>query len=124
MTPGNPMFGQFTAGGYPFGEVVSALQKEIRRGNATLACYWATEIEQVGGRETTYLWNRLKIIGEEVVAALQRTGGTRRCSALHDAYAAARNGRDNGPALEPAQLAELMTGEVMSGGAPAPEPWA
>ena len=59
------MFGQMTPGGYRFGEVVSALQKRIRAGDAREAAYWAVEIEACGAKERKYLWNRLKVIVSE-----------------------------------------------------------
>jgi len=55
-------FARKTLGGYTLGEVISALQKEIRRGNESAAMYWAIEIESV---ERKYLWNRLKVIVSE-----------------------------------------------------------
>ena len=59
------MFRQQTPGGYPFGEVVSSLQKRIRAGDPREAAYWAVEIEACGGKERKYLWNRLKVIVSE-----------------------------------------------------------
>ena len=44
------MFRQQTPGGYPFGEVVSSLQKRIRAGDPREAAYWAVEIEACGGK--------------------------------------------------------------------------
>ena len=54
-----------TPGGYQNGEVASALQKEIRRGNEKEALFWATELE-LGGN-ATYVWKRLLIIASEDV---------------------------------------------------------
>ena len=51
-----------TKNGYDFGEVASALQKEIRRGNEREAYYWAKELED---RYYKYLWKRLTIIASE-----------------------------------------------------------
>src|SRR4051794_25198672 len=56
---------QVTPGGYAKGEVASALQKEIRRGNEREALFWASELELAGNGE--YLWKRLKIIASEDV---------------------------------------------------------
>jgi replication-associated recombination protein RarA len=39
---------QVTIGGYLVGDVLSALQKAIRRGNVRLACYWAAELFESG----------------------------------------------------------------------------
>ena len=54
---------QTTNRGYNFFEVVSALQKAIRRGNARMACYWAAELYDSRFRE--YVWKRLLIISAE-----------------------------------------------------------
>ena len=54
---------QTTKRGYNFYEVLSALQKAIRRGNARLACYWAAELCESGFR--SHVWNRLLIISAE-----------------------------------------------------------
>ena len=51
-----------TEGGYLMGEVASALQKEIRRGNEEEAMFWAIELES---RYHAYLWFRLTIIASE-----------------------------------------------------------
>jgi|26BtaG_2_1085354.scaffolds.fasta_scaffold17476_3 replication-associated recombination protein RarA len=48
--------------GHPLDEVVSALQKEIRRGKEREALYWA--VEMLPNYEA-YLWRRLKIIANE-----------------------------------------------------------
>jgi replication-associated recombination protein RarA len=54
-----------TPGGYLCGEVASALQKEIRRGNEREALFWATELDLAGfGR---YVFKRLRIIASEDV---------------------------------------------------------
>jgi len=51
-----------TKNGYPFDEVASALQKEIRRGNEEEAYFWAKELEE---RYYKYCWKRLTIIASE-----------------------------------------------------------
>jgi replication-associated recombination protein RarA len=56
---------QVTSGGYPCGEVASALQKEIRRGNEREALFWASELDLAG--YTNYVWKRLRIIASEDV---------------------------------------------------------
>jgi replication-associated recombination protein RarA len=50
-------------GGYRLGEVASALQKCIRRGQVDDALYWATELDLAGYPE--YVWKRLRIIASE-----------------------------------------------------------
>jgi replication-associated recombination protein RarA len=54
-----------TPGGYLCGEVASALQKEIRRGNEREALFWATELDLAGFGN--YVWKRLRIIASEDV---------------------------------------------------------
>jgi replication-associated recombination protein RarA len=56
---------QVTPGGYAKGEVASALQKEIRRGNEREALFWASELDLAGNGE--YVWKRLRIIASEDV---------------------------------------------------------
>jgi replication-associated recombination protein RarA len=51
-----------TLSNYQFGEVLSALQKMIRRGNEIDAMYWAVELES---GFPMHLWNRLEIIAHE-----------------------------------------------------------
>jgi replication-associated recombination protein RarA len=48
--------------GYPLSEAISALQKEIRRGNEEAAMYWALELEN---GYPQYLWHRLEVIVNE-----------------------------------------------------------
>lgn len=52
-----------TVRGYLLGEVASALQKAIRRGDARRAGYWAIELFESNFRE--YLWRRLLTISAE-----------------------------------------------------------
>lgn len=52
----------YTNQGYPLGEVISALQKEIRRGDEEAALYWALELLP---RYEMYLWRRLIVICNE-----------------------------------------------------------
>jgi len=54
----------FTRNGYALEEVISALQKEIRRGNEEQAHYWALELTP---KFEVYLWRRLCIIANEDV---------------------------------------------------------
>lgn len=51
-----------TARGYDIYELLSALQKDIRRGNEYQALHWAIELESFNPK---MLWNRLKIISSE-----------------------------------------------------------
>ena len=50
--------------GYEFGEVVSALQKEIRRGDEEAAVFWGTLLYEAS---PYYLWRRLLVIAAEDV---------------------------------------------------------
>ncbi len=52
-----------TVRGYDLGEVVSAMQKAIRRGDARLAGYWAIELFESGYHG--YAWRRLLTISAE-----------------------------------------------------------
>ena len=58
-----PSHQQTTKGGYPLDEVVSSLQKEIRRNHTKAAVYWALEMCRSGF--TRYLWRRLFIVASE-----------------------------------------------------------
>ena len=51
-----------TPRGYDLHELLSALQKDIRRGNEYEAVFWAVELE---GFNATALWNRLRVIASE-----------------------------------------------------------
>jgi replication-associated recombination protein RarA len=57
-----------TPRGYYLDEVISALQKEIRRGNEYNAVYWATKLESFNSRA---LWNRLRVIASEDVGVAE-----------------------------------------------------
>jgi replication-associated recombination protein RarA len=58
-----PMNGQRqTQREYDFYELLSALQKEIRRGNEYEAMFWAVKLESLNAEE---LWNRLRVIASE-----------------------------------------------------------
>jgi replication-associated recombination protein RarA len=56
------MFQLKTQNNYDFGEVLSSLQKEIRRGNETAAMFWALELYEKYGKA---LWTRLQVIVNE-----------------------------------------------------------
>jgi replication-associated recombination protein RarA len=47
---------------YPLGVVISALRKEIRRGNEEMAMYWCYELIPTFEK---YLWRRLVVIVNE-----------------------------------------------------------
>lgn len=53
-----------TQSGYPLDEVISALQKDIRRGHEEQALYWCLEMVP---RYEAYLWRRLIVICNEDV---------------------------------------------------------
>ncbi|MCR3907089.1 MAG: hypothetical protein NUK62_08715 [Tenericutes bacterium] len=66
MTKGlRPHDGPLTPKGYDLHEVLSALQKEIRRGKEYEAVYWARELENPFDKA---LWNRLRIIASEDIS--------------------------------------------------------
>lgn len=54
-----------TPGGYLCGEVASALQKSIRRGDERGALFWASELDLAG--YGGYVWKRLRTIASEDV---------------------------------------------------------
>lgn len=53
-----------TKSGFGLYEVISAMQKEIRRGHEKEAMFWALELESLNSK---VLWNRLRIIASEDV---------------------------------------------------------
>lgn len=55
-----------TRNGYDFGEVTSAMQKSIRRGDEDGALYWAVELDLSNYGE--YAWKRLRIITSEDIS--------------------------------------------------------
>src|SRR5690554_880893 len=69
-----------TKRGYDFYEVSSAMQKAIRRGDATMAGYWALELFESG--YSNYVWKRLLTITAEDMFGLI----TREVLALRDAW--------------------------------------
>ena len=56
-----------TPSGHPGDEVISALQKFIRRGETELAVRAAYELYLTGEELTAYLWRRLLVISAEDV---------------------------------------------------------
>lgn len=73
----------FTVRQYELGEVVSALQKAIRRGDERMAGYWAIEMFESNFKE--YLWRRLMVISAEDCAGVI----TQEIEALYRAWQAA-----------------------------------
>ncbi len=69
-----------TKRGYDLGEVASALQKAIRRGDARLAGYWALEMWTSGFGN--YVWRRLLTVSAEDCWGIL----TAEIKALHDSY--------------------------------------
>lgn len=89
---GFSFFGQRTLRGFVVGEVVSALQKAVRRSQEREAVVWAVELDQSG--HGNYLWNRLEIICSEDVGVAWLEGPAV-IAALKDSYdraVARRNG--------------------------------
>jgi replication-associated recombination protein RarA len=54
-----------TPGGFKCGEVASAFQKAIRRGEEREAIFWATELDLTG--YGNYVWKRMRVIASEDV---------------------------------------------------------
>jgi len=54
-----------TRSGFPADQVISALQKEVRRGNTENAVLLAYEMVSTGPELEEYLWYRLKVISVE-----------------------------------------------------------
>lgn len=69
-----------TVRGYEFGEVTSAMQKAIRRGDARLGGYWAIELFESG--YFNYVWKRLLTISAEDCWGIL----TQEIAALHAAF--------------------------------------
>ena len=70
-----------TKRGYEFGEVSSAMQKAIRRGDTPLAGFWALELWTSG--YGNYVWKRLLTVSAEDCWGIL----TQEVKALHDGYA-------------------------------------
>jgi len=75
-----------TIRGYDFGEVSSAMQKGLRRGDAKLSGYWALELWQSG--YGNYVWKRLLTVSAEDCWGLL----TQEVKALHDSYLVVNKG--------------------------------
>src|SRR5258705_10862502 len=85
-------FSELTSvGGFCLGEVASALQKSIRRGDEDAALFWATELDLSGYGE--YCWKRLRIMTSEDVglAELQMPA---QIQALYVAWSDQRKNKD------------------------------
>lgn len=81
-----------TQNGYEAFEVVSALQKAIRRGDEEHALYWALELE---ASAPSWLWARLRVIAQEDVGLADPTA----MMIVHvseDAYERARKAKKKG----------------------------
>lgn len=76
-----------TKRGYDLGEVASALQKAIRRGDTRLAGYWALELWTSG--YGPYVWRRLLTISAEDCWGIL----TAEIKALHDSYQLVNKGK-------------------------------
>src|SRR5438094_2200316 len=75
-----------TIRGYNFGEVSSAMQKAIRRGDVQLAGYWALELWSSGFGN--YVWKRLLTVSAEDCWGII----TQEIKALHDSYLVVNKG--------------------------------
>ena len=85
-------FAELTSvGGYKLGEVTSALQKSLRRGDEDGSLFWATELDLSGYGE--YCWKRLRIITSEDVG-LAEPALAATIQALYEAWADQRKKRD------------------------------
>jgi replication-associated recombination protein RarA len=80
-----------SVGGYKLGEVASALQKSIRRGDEDSALFWATELDLSG--YTEYAWKRLRIITSEDVGLAEPMMAAN-IQALYQAWSDQRKKRD------------------------------
>lgn len=87
-----------TKRGYDMFEVVSALQKAIRRGDARMSGYWAVELHESGYRE--YLWKRLLVISAEDCWGIL----TQEIAALYLADDKVNKGRDTNGEKKPTRV--------------------
>src|SRR5262245_32189544 len=88
------MFHLRTKRGYQLSEVVSAMQKAIRRGDARVAGYFALEMCASGFDQ--YCWRRLLTISAEDIYGLV----TKEILALQEAYRQLTKGRPKAARLE------------------------
>lgn len=88
----NMTFAELTSvGGFRMGEVASALQKAIRRGQEKDALFWASELDLSGYGE--YCWKRLRIMVSEDVG-LAEPGLPAQVQALYVSWADQRKKKD------------------------------
>jgi replication-associated recombination protein RarA len=94
----------FTKKGYVLAAVVSSMQKAIRRGDAKMATFWASEMWRSG--YDRYAWRRLLIISAEDVYGVI----TMEVAALHYAYLVLNDHREGegGGQLMVAKAAYLL----------------
>ena len=92
-----------TPSGHPGDEVISALQKFIRRGETELAVRAAYELYLTGEELTAYLWRRLLVISAEDVGL-----GEPMAPVVVDAL----HGRSGAPACLPVWLSGAYGGET------------
>jgi len=83
-----------TVNGHNLFEVVSGLQKAIRRGQVDDALYWATDMDLSGF--SGYLWRRLFIIACEDIG-LANPDAITQVNALFNAYHAQKPSKNQGP---------------------------
>jgi replication-associated recombination protein RarA len=83
-----------TPGGFLCGEVASALQKAIRRGNEREALFWASELDLAGFGN--YVWKRLRIIASEDVG-LADTDAVIAVRVLYDNWQEAKRAKNEDP---------------------------
>jgi replication-associated recombination protein RarA len=74
-----------TAHGYRLDEVVSALQKAIRRGESDAALFWAVEMNESGFG--AYAWRRLAVIASEDIGLADPLGAVVTASLFANAAA-------------------------------------
>jgi replication-associated recombination protein RarA len=82
-----------TRHGYNDDELVSALQKDIRRGNERRAMYWALELGGEGASGFGQLASRLMVIAYEDVGLGNPAAVLQACSAIRDMRDMYRNDR-------------------------------
>lgn len=86
-----------TGRGYDVYEVISSLQKAIRRSETEAAVYWAVELHKSG--HETWAWNRLREIMSEDVGPLERTLPAT-FEALYNSAAAEKKRKPGGGGLQ------------------------
>ena len=91
-----------TVGGHDAGEVVSWLQKAIRRGQEDDAIYCAVQLERSGFG--AWAWKRLRVIVSEDVGLAWPEGPTV-IAALHQTYVDLKRGAPKQPRLRPWRIA-------------------